>query len=410
MSAEVGVATAQGRPFEPRDYEVPSKVWAAKQAARVLLYGLTERLTSAQGLDVPRSGDDITADWLTERICCDHPGARVVSIERPGGSVGTTTRRALRVTYNDAGREAGLPVDLYVKCTTALAQRLILGLGQFIEGEWSFYRYVRPEIEIEAPRGYWGEVDPKSWRSVTVMDDVAAQRGATFWSTSTVISKEMMMDLLSNTAVWHGRFWNSPKLHGFHWLKTPEQHLASIDALIGMEGRSNVGHDRAREVLPAWVADREGDLYEGLRRSVRLLSGGDLTYLHGDFHVGNTYQAEDGAMGIGDWQIGVVGGWAYDYSYIVATGLAVEDRRAWERELLAYYLERLEEEGGPKLEFDTAFDLYRAGVFYGHYAWAYTIGRPALAPKYQPDEISLVMLERTGAALDDLESLRAVGL
>jgi len=42
-------------------------------------------------------------------------------------------------------------------------------------------------------------------------------------------------------------------------------------------------------------------------------------------------------MGYGDWQIGIRGGWQYDYAYIVGTALEVADRRAWEYELLDYY-------------------------------------------------------------------------
>ena len=129
---------------------------------------------------MPRSPDEITPEWLTAVLCADTPGARVEQIAVPGGSVGTTTRKALHVSYNEAGSHAALPSHLFAKCTTALAQRLVLGLGGFITGESGFFNHVRPGLEIEAPRGYHGAVDPRSWRSVTVMEDVAATKGAQF--------------------------------------------------------------------------------------------------------------------------------------------------------------------------------------------------------------------------------------
>jgi hypothetical protein len=115
-------------------------------------------------------------------------------------------------------------------------------------------------------------------------------------------------------------------------------------------------------------------------------------------------------MGIGDWQIGLRGGWAYDYAYIVGSALEVEDRRAWEHELLDFYLDALAAAGGAKLRREDAWQAVREATFYPYFAWVYTIGRARLQPKFQPDEISLPVIERTAAQIDDLESLAAVGM
>jgi hypothetical protein len=242
------------------------------------------------------------------------------------------------------------------------------------------------------------------------MEDVAATKSARFWQPSTRIDRGRIEDLLANMAVWHGAYWDSPRLRRLPWLKTPADHIRTIDALIGMEKQALRGAERARAVLPAGLQNRRGDLYVGLQRSVEISTRAPHTYLHGDIHVGNTYVTSAGAMGYGDWQIGIRGGWQYDYAYIVGTALEVEDRRAWERELLGYYLERLHEAGGPRLDRDAAWEAVREATFYPYYAWVYTIGRARLQPKYQPDEISLPMIERTAAQIDDLDSLKAVGL
>lgn len=167
---------------------------------------------------------------------------------------------------------------------------------------------------------------------------------------------------------------------------------------------------RAQPVLPAAFWDRREDLYEGLRRSLDISTLGTRTYLHGDLHVGNTYVTNEQRMGIADWQIGVTGSWVYDYAYIVGTGLDVADRRAWEHDLLHHYLEHLALSGGPALAHDEAFTAYREAMFYPYFAWAYTIGRHFLMPKYQPDAYSLELMRRTAYAIDDLASFGAVGL
>ena len=108
--------------------------------------------------------------------------------------------------------------------------------------------------------------------------------------------------------------------------------------------------------------------------------------------------------------IGLQGSWAHDCAYIIASALEVEDRRAWERDLLDFYLERLAAAGGGRIARDTAWHAYRRAMFYPYLAWVYTIGRSRLQPEFQPDETSLAMIGRIAAAIDDLDSPRAVGL
>jgi hypothetical protein len=360
--------------------------------------------------DVPRSPADVSAEWLTAVLCGGTPGARVSAVRAGRGSVGTTTRRALEVTYNDAGTAGGLPTRLFVKCTTTIAQRLMLGLGGLIAGEPGFYMHVRPTLEIEAPNGYFGALDARSWRSIVVIEDVASTRGARFWQPRTAVSREQVEELLANAAVWHGALWDSARLREWPWLKTPADQMRVIDALIGLANRTGAGAERARAVIRPGLLRRQGDLYAGMRRSMQILSHGPPTYLHGDLHIANTYFTDHGRAGICDWHVGLRGSWAHDYAYIVATALEVEDRRRWERDLLDLYLDRLAAAGGEAITEEKAWLAYRQATLYPYFAWVYTIGRSRLQPSFQPSEVSLAMIERISAAIDDLDSLNAVGL
>jgi hypothetical protein len=177
--------------------------------AQVLASGARERVRGARALsakDVPRSPEDIGVEWLTAVLCRRAPGARVSSMTALGGSVGTTTRNALGITYNDVGTAARLPSRLFVKCTSTLAQRLMLGLGGFIDGEPGFYSHVRPGLEIEAPTGCFAGVDQRSWRSVVVMEDVAGTRGASFWQPPARITRETCSPHQAS------RFWRCPRI------------------------------------------------------------------------------------------------------------------------------------------------------------------------------------------------------
>ena len=361
-------------------------------------------------VEVPRSPDEIGAEWLTAVLCAQAPGASVTSVRTDGGSAGTTTRRSLELSYNDVGRAAGLPTRLFAKCTATLAQRLMLGLGGFLYGEPGFYTLVRPELELEAPIGHFGAVDSRSWRSIVLIEDVAATRGASFWRPPTQITRGQIEDLLSNVAGWHGILWGSARLARWRWLKTPADQMRLIDALIGLANRLPAGAQRARGVIPSRLRERQADLYAAMRRSMARSSQGTATYLHGDLHIANTYLLPGGRMGIVDWQVGLQGSWAHDYSYLVATALEIEDRRACERELLDFYLERLAWAGGERIPRDKAWSAYRSALFYPYFAWVYTLGRSRLQPNFQPERVSLTMIERISTAIDDLDSLEAVGL
>jgi hypothetical protein len=361
-------------------------------------------------VQVPRSPDEIGAEWLSAVLCAGVPGASVTSVRTGGASAGTTTRRALELSYNDVGRAAGLPTMLFAKCTTTLAQRLMLGLGGFLYGEPGFYTLVRPELEIEAPIGYLGAVDPRSWRSIVLIEDVAATRGASFLRPPSQITRGQIEDLLSSVARWHGTLWGSAQLAQWRWLKTPAEQMRLIDALIGLANRLPAGSHRARGVIPWRLRERQADLYTAMRRSMAMSSQGTPTYLHGDLHIANTYVLPGGRMGIVDWQVGLRGSWVHDYSYVVATALEIEDRRTWERELLDFYLDRLARAGGDRIPRDKAWSAYRSALLYPYFAWVYTLGRSRLQPNFQPERVSLTMIERISTAIDDLDSLEVVGL
>lgn len=389
-----------------------TKAWAVKRTAQMLASDIRDRLRPGPAPSeqwIPLSPARITADWLT-RVLCD-TGARVTSVSPVGHTVGTTTRQTLRLTYNDAGTDAGLPGRVFVKCTTGLAQRLMLGLGGLIQGEPYFYAHVRPTLPVEAPTIHFGSLAERSWRSILVLEDVVDTRGAAFWQPGDPITRDRIEDLLSTLATWHGRLWESPRLTAWRWLRSPVEQMDVIDALLGLADRTPAGMRRAADVLPEPLRARgRSDLRSALRRSMQSVSQGPMTYLHGDLHVANTYLTDQGKVGVCDWQCGMRGSWAQDYAYIIATALEVPDRRAWEWELLEFYLERLAAAGGGRLSPRRARDAYRRALFYPYFAWLYTIGRSRLQPHFQPKDVSLTLIGRIATAIDDLASFGAVGL
>src|SRR5215468_3909347 len=112
--------------------------------------------------DVPCSPDAITPEWLTAVLCQKYPEATVTGFVVKPASAGTHERHQLIVTYNEAGRRAGLPASIFTKSLPSVVTRMIGGFNGTARVEGRFYMQLRPQLEIEAPFGYHAAFDRRT--------------------------------------------------------------------------------------------------------------------------------------------------------------------------------------------------------------------------------------------------------
>lgn len=357
--------------------------------------------------DIPTSPRELSAEWLTAALCADVPGAAVDDFEVPYAHNGTTGRFALRVGYNRIGHDAGLQAHLFAKSTRTFRQRIFLGFAKMLSGETTFLTKLRPHLNIEAPLGYYGAGDTRSYRSICLMEDVSETKGAQFLRPVEPVGRADIEDLIADLATMHGRFWESPMVRE-NGLRDQFAIVSWSDSLLSLRGRSHVGVKRAASVIPNAILDRTDEIFDGVIRCLLLDRDKPQTLLHGDPHAGQLYRTREGRIGLVDWQAVMRGSWVHDFSYAVCTSLGVEHRRAWDRDLLELYLERLDEAGGEPPSLADAWLEYRQHAFYNYIGWVFTMGRAAYQPEYQPDEYSLAIIERTANAIVDLDSFSAL--
>ncbi|PQM45170.1 phosphotransferase [Mycobacterium talmoniae] len=381
------------------------------QAMGVLGCALAEKVrppTPRTAADVPISGSHVTPEWLTAVLCRGVPGAHVVSFSNPSGSSGSTERLALRVVYDDAGQRAGLPTELFTKAGTKVSQRLLTGGAGVLHGEEHFYMSLRDKTTMEAPRGYWAKADNRSWRSITIMEDIVATRGARFVGPTERLTEDQMHDLVRTLACMHGQLWEDPAITV---LRTLRQYIDRASAMVAARDRAAVGMDRAAQEIPARLHGQADRIYEATVRSLNIGTNEmPQTLLHGDAHVGQTYVTAEGKMGYADWHHCLRGGWAFDFAYAVNSACEPEDRREWERGLMETYLNSLAEYGGAAPSFDDAWLSYRQQSFWPLTAWLFTIGRAWYQPEMQPVDRCKAIIRRTAAAVDDLDAFGALGI
>jgi hypothetical protein len=358
-----------------------------------------ESATAAAALtaeDVPRSYEAITDEWLTAVLCRGHPGTRVVGHRLDTPDDGASNRRRIFLSYS--GPAAGLPGTVFCKASHDLDKRIVLAEIGFTQGEVTFYRDYQHLVDIESPRCLHAIYDPTTFNSILVFEDLAA-RGVTFCDQDTEITRARAEDQLDYLARLHGRFHGSPEFAA-SLLPTFAGYFHNLDGYVSMQQYCDEGFAQAEHVIPPRLFRRAAEVWPATVQSVDVHAEQSVTFAHNDVHVRNWYLTSGGAMALCDWQNFGGAHWSRDVVYTVSTSLTTENRRAWEHDLLRFYLDRLAAHGGPTVGFDEALLGYRRQLPSALAWWTST-----LLFKTQPRDATLTLVGRIATAMDDLDAL-----
>jgi aminoglycoside phosphotransferase (APT) family kinase protein len=356
--------------------------------------------------DVPCTPYAVTPEWLTAVLCGKVPGAVVTQVEVKAASAGTHERHQLKVSYNEEGRRAGLPVSIFTKSLPSIVTRMIGGFNGTARVEGSFFTQIRPQLEIEAPLCYHSAYDRRTFAAIHLLEDLVATKSATFCNHKTYVTRAMADDMIDLLASLHGRFYGDPTLaERYRWLASYPRWFTIGAAKMGTEYYTRKAFDAAAHVIPAEVMARRDDVWPATMRALALHDSEPQGLIHSDVHIGNWYRTGAGQMGLCDWQCLSRGHWSRDFAYAVTASLTPDNRRSWERELLARYIERFAENTGVKPDFDLSFLRYRQQIVHALAMWTITLCHSPLLPNMQPEDTTLTMIERMTTAMADLDAL-----
>ena len=353
--------------------------------------------------EIPARYEAITDAWLADVLCKAVPGAGVVAHRLDVADDGTNNRRRIFVEYNTAGTAAGLPRSVFCKATQGLANRMMLAHSGAILCEVSFYRSVRQHLTIEVPRAYWADYDPESFLSIIVLEDFADN--AAFLdenSPVTLAFAERQVDLL---ATIHAQFHESPAFSGeLSVLPTWYQRFHNL-ASFKLEESCRIGLGEAGDILPQGLRNRADEIWAATLSSLEIQKPLPHTLGHGDTHLKNWYTTRDGKLGLGDWGVTHRGHWSRDLAYAMTTGLTIENRRLWERDLFAHYIDAMAR-SGVRIDPEAGWTEYRRALMTALAFWTMTLKPAEGMPDMQPSETSRVFISRLATAVDDLEVLK----
>jgi hypothetical protein len=354
----------------------------------------------------PSDGAGITPGYLTALLAELCPGGVVASVEvidaKTYGDqmVSTAGRAAVELTYAP-GSPPHLPTRLILK----LPRGSDALMAPFYANEVAFYRRIRPELTITAPRCFGGAFDAASGSFAIALEDLALA-GARFPNVTQPVTVAQVRAVLDTLAGLHARYWQSPRFSGdLDWVETHLQ--GGVAQLMNGVATQYIQHEIDTENFKRELVQRlrttGPELLERTRALQRHQSTLPQTLLHGDTHLGNTYQLPDGSGGLLDWQLMVRGYAMHDVSYHVCTALSIADRRNNEQDLLRYYLERLAEAGAEAPSFNDAWLEFRRALVWGVYiGWLTT---PVVNYGW---EINVLNHLRLTTAYEDLDTARLV--
>jgi Phosphotransferase enzyme family len=357
---------------------------------------------------LPVSFDDITPQWLTGTLCRDHPEAEVLDYRMEFVEQGTTNRVRLHVDYDPGGEKAGLPTRLFCKASQGLANRISLGLSGAAEAEVNFYNNVRSFLDIEAPRAVFANMDTTSFNSIVILVDLS-DAVSEFCTHRTVVTRARIEDQLALLAKVHGAGYSDPRVRQQLSLFATWVEYFTNTLAFGMREGSEEGFRRADDLIPPRLHKRHAEVWPATIAAVEVNHKLQPTLTHGDVHLKNWFITDTGRMGLSDWQCVSRGHWGRDFGYTIGTALTIEDRRAWERDLLDFYLDQLYAAGGPKVSFDEGWVHYRQQLMTALTWWTITYNPAPGMPDMQPIDTAREFVKRLATAIDDLESLDSFG-
>jgi hypothetical protein len=348
---------------------------------------------------LPLTFDEITPAWINDALAPTLSKAEVVTVTHSGDRFGTSASARLDLTYAERGDTAGLPAAVYVKggFTPAIRQRVWGALQQ----EARFYAELAQDTSLHIPRCFYAGIDEGEQQGIVILEDMS-DRGVRFGSyLEPPPSTDTIASVLEQLAKHHAAWWQEPRLADYadwgepqrgylRYLVRPKHwdHLAQRD----------YGASLVATIPTAEMADR------ALLRLWEILDALPRTLVHGDPHSWNLFYEPDGKPGFADWQLCFPGHFSHDMSWVISSALAIEQRRADERDLVRLYGDVLRAEGIPAGVFDEIWLLYRQNM-----AHAFVSG--ACEPiESGPIAIINELSVRTITAAQDLDVLDALGL
>lgn len=314
----------------------------------------------------PSQPDELTAGWLEtalKQAGVLSAAGRVASFEQTPLGIGSGFMGSLvRLNIRYAGNADAAPQSLIAKFAGAPGHHRDIAMQfRLYEREVRFYQQVAPSFPGIAPHCYAAELEPESGDSVLLLEDLGAYRMGDQAEGCSAEQARMVIDIL---APLHARHWGQPA--AFDWAPRIDGELqiggASAGCAVGWDAcAQRFGHRIAQDIL-----DRRDSYLAAIPALHRQMARPVQTLVHGDIRLDNLmFGVETGhrpAVAL-DWIV-TYSAAVQDLAYLLSQNLRLDERRAHEAALIAYYHKRLVEAGVTDYPLNRLRADYRTAVLF----------------------------------------------
>lgn len=353
--------------------------------------------TEDEALPLPLVPEEVTVAWLSTVL-----GRNIKSLEITRTIHGTASKVFVTAQpadeNNDNKKEESLHLCLKGGFDPNQRREWPVVLGWCIS-EAAFFSRLAPTLShhLSLPHHHWAGHSASQGQGIVILDDLSEQ-GCTFGDALHTRTVAEVTAAAEQLAMLHAASWHAEEAE-YPWLEGQPNYL-DFCAAVMVEGTYEYFSGDAARPLPDAFRSHE----RALALTTKYMRSRNMRFralLHGDAHVGNLYLTAGGEVRYLDWQLHWVGPVFHDVSYLLASALTVEDRRAHEREILGRYLDTLQrlgkDRGVPALSVDDpeVWDEYRKSMMVGvgWFVTPYTM--------QTPDRVH-AMIRRYAAAIEDL--------
>jgi hypothetical protein len=284
--------------------------------------------------DFPHQPEDITVEWLSEKLGTPVGAFEIEQIGIGVGLLGRLYRLTLDSGATVVAKFPTLDEGARANVTTPLG---------FYENEINFYNHAAQLTPIGTAKVYAAEFEPATHDFVLVMEDISDRRSADQNVGCAIPDAETAVDALARV---HARWWESDFAE-IPWIKsyTVPPYPQVIQGIFG--NAWPIAKEVLHEAMPDDIrhfGDRFPELVDWFLAEA---SVPPFTYCHGDYRLDNIFfgTGDQPPVTVLDWQISFRGNSAYDLAYFISQSLNTEDRRAAEKALIDRYVGVLADNG-----------------------------------------------------------------
>lgn len=317
---------------------------------------------------IPTQAADITVDWLNEQLAESDVGEIVaVSAEEIGVGVGILGE-VTRLTLSYADGQTG-PATMIAKCQSVHAENvMVCQMMGFYEREVSFYREIGGSLPIRVPTAYVADMADGGAPFVLLLEEIV---GVRMIDQIEGASHDDALLVAETVARLHAQFWDNDAVAALEWLPPMNNDMYKGAQALGEANWDAFVANWSDKVQPSvlgwveeltpkypamldwWAASTPPTLAHTDCRAENYLFGGS---------------AGEHAVTVVDFQLLTRHVGTFDIANFLGMSVTIDNRRAWEDEVVRRYHETLVELGVNDYSFEQCWRDYRFCLL--HQAWA----------------------------------------